>query len=195
MSTNTKKYVKSVDSLVDTAFVPEAGHASDVVVNSEYQRPSAEKLWADFLSEDSEVISAPFKVDAKSIKNGEHSVKVYDITPHQSKDASQPDYVVIELADEKTRYIWSTLVSMDKSFGDWLFNINMFNLGIVNGLTRAQAIQKLQTKAFRVWTVQDKDKRTGNIRVYTYVDKEKYERRCYAMKMKDSREGKDPWED
>lgn len=193
MSTNTKKYVKSVDALVDTAFVP--NEVEEVVINGERTRPSAEKLWADFLSEDSEVISAPFKVDAKSIKNGEHSVKVYDITPHQSKDASQPDYVVIELADEKTRYIWSTLVSMDKSFSDWLFNINMFNLGIVNGLTRAQAIQKLQTKAFRVWTVQDKDKRTGNVRVYTYVDKEKYERRCYAMKMNESREGKDPWED
>ena len=195
---STKKNTASaiVNSTIDTAFVPEAGHANDVVVNGEYQRPSAEKLFEDFLSEDSEVISAPFKVEPKCIANGEHNVKIYDITPKQSKDASQPNYVIIEFADEKTRYIWNTIVSMDESFDKWLVNINMYNVGIVNGLTRKQAVGKLQAKPFKVWTVQDKDKRTGNVRVYTYVDKEKYERRCYAMKMNEVREAdKAPWEE
>lgn len=191
---NNKNYSKSVTTICDTAFVPD-GHDNEVVVNGEVQRPSAEKMWADFLAEDNTVISAPFKVKPECIKNGEHKVKIYEITPRQSKDASQPDYVIIDFADEDTRQIWSTIVSMDSSFGDWLYNINMYNVGIINGLTRSKAVGKLQTTAFKVWTVKDLDKKTNKVRVNTYVDEERYNRKCFAMQMNESRKNKDPWED
>ena len=197
MST-TKKTSSAVNAIVDNAFVP----------NMQEKEPvsAEEKMAAFFQSLEGSKISTP---TLALPSNGEHSVV---ITSYEYKNGYKDngDYFLIDLKDVDKNITWAmTLPANSKDVMDFLGEINMYNKGIVYGLSPLKALGKLEKSMFRVWTQQyENDK--GETRAKTYSNPVKYEKfaRYIAWKKsekkaadeeykakKASRENKDPWED
>ena len=218
--TNTTINTIGCDNLIDNAFVPEAGTAGATGKNNS-EKLRLEAGIAPTLSLD-DLFSANYKVGteyAGTPSDGMHIVVIKG-TPEVRK-GKDSNYVELELGEitkaGKTGLCWKTFVNA-ADLGKMLEDINYHNKGIISGLSGAKAIAHLGKVEFCVWTItSEKD----SSKAYTYFNKEKYDKRVYAMRLeadrkdmrklkekerldnearmaeeaKMSRENKSPWED
>ena len=170
MSTNTTsksrkstKSVASVNNVVENAFVPD--------MTKKQSLTAEEKMSAFFAQMSGSVVSTPvFAMPS----NGEHSIVImsYEL---KNGYGDNDDYFKLELKDVDKNITWGmTLPATAEDVSKFLGEVNMYNNGIIYGMSPLAAFGRLGARAFKVWTQQyDDDK--GNRRVKTYSNPVKYE--------------------
>lgn len=170
---NNKNYSKNVTIIADSAFTPgEVEEVNDRITQEKRPLSAEEKMAAFFASMGEDTVSTPvFALPS----NGEHIV-VIDSYEYKNGYRDNGDYFQIALKELKKNITWNMSLPADTTeFMRFLGEINMYNKGIVYGLKPMEALGKLQSKKFRVWTQQFKNDK-GEDRTKTYSNPVKYEK-------------------
>lgn len=192
---SNKNYSKNVTIIADSVFTPgEVEEVNDRITQEKRPLSAEEKMAAFFASMGDDTVSTPvFALPS----NGEHIV-VIDSYEYKNGYKDNGDYFQIALKELKKNITWNMSLPADPTeFMRFLGEINMYNKGIVYGLKPMEALGKLQSKKFCVWT-QLYTGNDGKEHAKTYSNPVKYEkfaRYLASQQAKSGREDKAPWEE